>query len=167
MQIGVFARIPAVLFLAASAAVVQAQAAPPAFEVATIKLSPPMNPPAIMSGKMHIGMKIDAGRVDIGFMSMSDLICTAYKIKPFQLTGGDGPMGQRFDILAKMPDGATKEQVPDMLKALLAERFKLVVHREGKEHAIYALLVAKGGHKMKESVPDAPAPPVDADAPPA
>jgi len=59
--------------------------------------------------------------------------------------------------------------VPQMLQALLAERFKLVVHRDTKEHAVYALVPAKGGVKMKESeadpapaasaAPGAPAPP--------
>jgi uncharacterized protein (TIGR03435 family) len=62
-----------------------------------------------------------------------------------------------------MPEGATKEQVPDMLKALLAERFKLTVHREGKEQAVYELVVGKNGSKLKESPAD---PPADA-APPA
>ncbi len=65
-------------------------------------------------------------------------------------------------VLAKMPDGSTKEQVPDMLKALLAERFKLVIHQESKEHAMYALIVGKGGPKLKESPPD---PVVAADTP--
>jgi uncharacterized protein (TIGR03435 family) len=45
-----------------------------------------------------------------------------------------------------------------MLQALLAERFKLAVHRESKEHAVYALVVGKGGPKLKESAPDADAP---------
>jgi uncharacterized protein (TIGR03435 family) len=44
-----------------------------------------------------------------------------------------------------------------MLQALLAERFKLTVHRDSKEHAVYALVVGKGGPKMKE-VPADPAP---------
>ena len=60
---------------------------------------------------------------------------------------------QRFDVLAKMPEGTTKEQVPEMLRTLLAERFKLTIHRETKDHAVYALVVAKGGPKMKEAEP--------------
>jgi uncharacterized protein (TIGR03435 family) len=59
-----------------------------------------------------------------------------------------------------MPEGATKEQVPEMLQALLADRFKLTLHRENKDHPVYALVVAKGGSKLKESVaePEEPAP---------
>ncbi len=65
---------------------------------------------------------------------------------------------ERFDVLAKLPEGASREQVPEMLQALLAERFKLTVHRESKEHAVYALVVGKNGPKLKESPPDADAP---------
>jgi len=48
--------------------------------------------------------------------------------------------------------------VPEMLQALLAERFKLTVHRESKEQAVYALVVGKNGPKLKEALPDADAP---------
>ena len=45
-----------------------------------------------------------------------------------------------------------------MLRALLEERFKLKAHREKKEQNVYALEVAKGGHKMKDAPPETPAP---------
>ena len=45
-----------------------------------------------------------------------------------------------------------------MLQALLAERFKLAVHRQSKEQSVYALVVGKNGPKLKESSPDAAAP---------
>ena len=105
-----------------------ALAADPVFEVASIKPSGPMNPQAMMQGKMRVGMKIDAARVDIGFLSLADLIRTAYEVKAHQVTGPDFLKSERFDISAKMPEGATKEQVPAMLRALLAERFGLTVH---------------------------------------
>jgi uncharacterized protein (TIGR03435 family) len=103
-------------------------------------------------------MSVDKARVDIGFFSLSDLIRTAWKLKSFQVTGPDWLSGQRFDILAKMPDGATEEQVPEMLQQLLVERFKLEFHHSSKEQSVYALIVAKGGHKMKDAVPDADKP---------
>ena len=53
-----------------------------------------------------------------------------------------------------------------MLQALLADRFKLAIHRDTKEHAVYALVVGKGGVKMKESEPEVK-PPADAEAAPA
>src|SRR5271157_4083933 len=67
------------------------------------------------------------------------------------------PMAQRFDVVANLPPGATKDQVPQMLQALLAERFKLVIHRDTKEHNVYALVVAKGGPKIAQTPEPAPA----------
>src|SRR5262249_52759642 len=56
------------------------------------------------------------------------------------------------DIVARVPAGATKEQVKFMLQNLLAERFKLTLHRETKELPIYALIMAAKGPKLKESI---------------
>ncbi len=127
---------------------------PAAFEVASIKPAPPPDPSKMMNGKMHLGMQVDGARVDIGFLSLADLIRIAYGIKSHQLSGPDWMSAQRFDIMAKMPEGATKEQVPAMLQALLAERFKLTVHHDSKEASVYALVVGKNGVKMKEAPPD-------------
>ncbi len=135
------------------------------FEVASVKPSAAITPQMVQSGKLHVGMKIDAARVDIGNWSLAQLIGEAYKVKAYQISGPDWlknlASSQRFDIVATMPAGSTKEQVPLMLKVLLAERFKLVAHQDTKETNVYALVVAKGGPKIKESVP--PPPPPDED----
>ena len=150
--------ISAGLVLAAGAALAQTPAPGPAFEVASVKPAAPLDRGQMLSGQMHVGMKIDAARVDIGGMSLADLIRVAYRVKPYQVSGPDWMASERFDVLAKLPEGASREQVPEMLQALLAERFKLTVHRESKEHAVYALVVGKNGPKLKESAPDADAP---------
>jgi uncharacterized protein (TIGR03435 family) len=163
------------LLLAVGAAFGQTPAAPLAFEVASIKPSPPIDQAKILSGQpIHAGMKIDAARVDIGNFSVAALILKAYDVKLHQISGpewvtsmGAQMNAQRFDIVAKMPEGATKEQVPEMLRTLLAERFKLTIHRDTKEHAVYALVVGKGGPKLKESEPDPIAPAVATDGGPA
>ena len=46
-----------------------------------------------------------------------------------------------------------------MLQSLLAQRFKLAVHRAQKEQTVLALTVAKGGPKLVETPADAPLPP--------
>jgi uncharacterized protein (TIGR03435 family) len=149
---------PAVVFLfTAFAAAGQTPSTPLAFEVATIKPVPMPSPADVMSGKMRVGMTVNGSRVDIGFFSLEDLIRTAYKVKGFQISGPNWMAGQRFEIQAKMPEGANKDQVPEMLQALLADRFKLKLHREGKEQSVYEMVVAKSGLKIKESEPD-PAP---------
>jgi len=58
-----------------------------------------------------------------------------------------------FDINAKPPAGTARDQIKPMLQALLAERFKLAIHRETKTMSGFALLVAKGGLKIKEVPP--------------
>ena len=138
--------------------------APPAlsFEVASIKpsqeITPALGKAIVASGKLHVGMSVDAARVDIGFMSLADLIPIAYAVKSYQVSGPEWMKVQRFDILAKMPEGATKEQVPEMLQALLHERFNLKVHRESRDFPVYGLVVGKGGSKLKETPPETETP---------
>ena len=137
-----------------------AQTPPLTFEVASIKPAGALDPVAIASGKMRIGMKVDGAICDIASFSLHDLIRTACELKDYQITGPDWlgtPMSaQRFNLQATMPEGATEKQVPQMLQALLADRFKLVFHRESKEHSVYALIVGKGGSKLRNPSPMLP-----------
>jgi uncharacterized protein (TIGR03435 family) len=162
-----FLKIGAGLLLVASTAFAQTPAAPLAFDVASVKLGT-IDQAKIMAGQQHVGLKVEGNRVDIGISSLSELIGMAYKVKFYQIQGADwlSPTGQRFDILAKMPEGANKDQVPEMLQTLLAERFKLTLHRASKETQVYALVIGKNGLKMKETPPDVQvAAPADGDAP--
>ena len=132
----------------------------PTFEVATVKpsaLDVAKLAQQMQSGQAPtIGAHVDKARAQYTFMSLKELIATAYSLKAFQITGPDwiNDMSQRFDIVGKMPDGSTVDQAPQMLQALLAERFKLAVHRENKDPSVMALVVGKGGPKLKESSPD-------------
>src|ERR1700733_15363779 len=149
--------------LTATAAFAQTPAAPPlAFEVASIKPAAAIEPTAIAQGKVHVGMKVDGAICDIGSFSLRDLIRTAYEVKDYQISAVDSlgaPLAaQRFNNQATMPEGTTEKQVPQMLQALLADRFKLVIHRETKDQSVYALVVAKGGPKLKEAEPEPAAP---------
>ena len=115
-----------------------------AFEVASIK---PAEPSPM--GQMRIAMRTDDGMLRYTNVSLKECIRNAYRVKEFQIQGPDWMGSTRYDIQAKFPAGATKDQVPEMLQALLAERFKLTLHRDKKEHALLALIVAKGGAKLK------------------
>jgi uncharacterized protein (TIGR03435 family) len=126
--------LAALILVVPALAFTQTPAAPLSFEVAVIKPAETITAATIASGKLHVGMNVEGSRVDIGYMSLADLIPLAFNLKPYQISGPDWMGAQRFDILAKMPEGATKEQVPEMLQALLAERFQLKVHRENREH---------------------------------
>jgi uncharacterized protein (TIGR03435 family) len=143
------------LLLAATAAVAQSGGAKPSFEVASVKSSAPI---VSKEGKERVGLTVSGSRVEINYMSLADLVRIAYRVKPYQVTGPGPTVSDHFDVQAKMPEGATQEQIPEMLQTLLAERFKLTLHREQKDHAIYALVVGKSGLKLQETAPvDGPA----------
>lgn len=127
-----------------------AATAAPAFEVVAIRPAKPLLQ-AITDGSL-IGIAIDGDRVRIGQMDLTMLILTAYKIKKYQLVD-PGRMLERssvFDIEAKLPAGATADQVPLMLQALLAERFKLTIRKGSRAIDTYALVVGKGGVKFSK-----------------
>jgi uncharacterized protein (TIGR03435 family) len=111
-------------------------------------------------------MNADSGMLRYTNVSLKDCIRVAYKVKEFQIEGPDWLGSARFDITAKFPEGATKDQIPDMLQALLADRFKLALHRDTKDHAIYALVVGKGGPKLKPAEVTAPELPPNGPLPP-
>jgi uncharacterized protein (TIGR03435 family) len=128
----------------------------PSFEVATIKPAPPLDQAKLLAayqsgGKMPIGANIDSGRAEYLYVDLKTLLTYAYGVKPYQITGPDWMSIARFDIVAKMPAGSTKDDAPKMLQSLLEERFKLTTHRTSAEHPVLALVVGKGGPKLKAS----------------
>jgi len=132
----------------------QAAAESPTFEVASVKPAPP---PTGMG--MRVMMRggpgsADPGQITYSNVSLKGILTTAYGVKGYQINGPKWLDSERFDIVAKIPKGATKEQFQLMLQNLLAERFKLTLHHETKELPMYALVVGKGGPKLKESVDD-------------
>jgi uncharacterized protein (TIGR03435 family) len=133
------------------------------FEVATIKPSLPLEKLAGDGKIVKMGNSVSASRAEYYFMSLRQLIASAYKMKEFQVTGPDWLVTERFDIMAKMPDGASKDDAPMMLRALLEERFKLAAHSVTQEGTVLALVVAKDGPKLKES--PAVTEPIDENAP--
>jgi uncharacterized protein (TIGR03435 family) len=139
-----------------------AQVAGPQFEVATIKPSPPPGP----YGYSSIGCSGGPGtddpeRVRCVNMSLSSLVSVAYELRMNELVAPAWMENEKFDITAKVPAGTTKAQFHLMQQDLLAERFKLAVHRDQKEMPAYELVVLKGGPKFKEAVDrsNEPAPP--------
>jgi uncharacterized protein (TIGR03435 family) len=135
-------RIAAVgLMLNCPLGLAQAPGKLPEFEVASIK-------PNKTNERMYYGMR--NASLTVRNMTVMGLIQIAYGKRDFQISGGPAWIGTEcFDVEAK----AEKPQKAshDMLKALLASRFHLTVHRETKESSVYSLVVARGGLKMKLS----------------
>jgi uncharacterized protein (TIGR03435 family) len=127
-------------------------AAAQTFEVASIRIGQPFSMELLRAG--GIGMKIDASRVVIHSWTLSDMIGAAYNVRIDQISGPDWMGGQRFDVQATLPAGAQAEQIPEMLQALLTERFGMAAHRGQKIMPVYALSVSKTGAKLPESAAD-------------
>lgn len=156
------------MMLAAGAAWAQTPSGPTSFEVATVKPSPPLDRAKmvaeIQAGRMpRFGPHVSLSQAEYNYMLLRDLIAYAYQVKGYQITGPPWLATERFDIVAKMPDGASKDDAPKFLQALLVERFKLAAHRDTQERPVLALAVGKDGPKMKES--PAPPAPIDENAP--
>jgi uncharacterized protein (TIGR03435 family) len=78
-------------------------------------------------------------------LTIRQLIVRAYELRDFQVIGPDLINGDRFDVQARTPSGAPDNRMPEMLRALLAERFGLVVHIEEREQPIFELVLAREG----------------------
>lgn len=135
---------------------------PLTFEVASIKPSNPDTQGGFIQFMPGGGLKMTG-------IPLRGMITFAYDVRDFQISGGPGWLGtERFDVMArpehaaaeglqdlsKMTDDQRKtvrEQMGERLRALLADRFQLVVHKETKEQPIYALVVSKNGAKLKEA----------------
>jgi uncharacterized protein (TIGR03435 family) len=129
----------------------QAQAAGPAFEVAAIRAASFPTPDTFRSGQFRAGSRIDGGRLDFNFVSLADLLPYAFRVKSFQVAGPSWIRESRWNIQATLPDGASQDQVPEMMRTLLTERFKLAVHHEKREQPVYELVAGKGPAKLELS----------------
>jgi len=140
------------------------QPAPLTFEVASIKPSPP--------DEQHFMIQFQpGGGLRATGVTLKMLITQAYDVREFQVSGGPGWINtERYDIVArpehnadsdpppedprKMSDEQRKtlgEQMRARLVALLADRFRLKVHRETQQALAYLLVVGKNGPKLKQT----------------
>jgi uncharacterized protein (TIGR03435 family) len=133
----------------------QAPAAP-GFEVASVK-------PNTSGARASSTHSLPGGRVTMTNVTVRQLILGGYGLRGLQLTGGPSWIdSDRFDIDALSPENTPPEQVFPMVRTLLADRFKLVVHMETKEQPVYALVLARAdkklGPQLKESTLDCTTP---------
>jgi uncharacterized protein (TIGR03435 family) len=130
----------------ASTLLLAASAFGQSFTTAEIRLAPPTaNPvlPMLLPGQ---------NRFEMHGATMLDLIRTAWDVVPQRVVGGPTWLAtNKFDVVATGPVGVTREQANAMLKMLLADRFKLVVHEDTRPLTGFALTVAKGGPKLKRA----------------
>lgn len=131
----------------------------PSYEVVSIKPN--------KSGRNSTRINSSPGRYVATGVSLKQLLESAYDLKmQGQILGSLGALEDaRFDIEAKMDDETVEaqkklpskeasEQRRRMMQALLADQFQLKLHHETKELPMYALVVAKGGSKLKQADPN-------------
>jgi uncharacterized protein (TIGR03435 family) len=130
----------------------QADAQPIAFEVASVKQN------KSTSGRFSMSAQ-PGGRFSASNVTLEQFIRVAYQLQDYQLSGGPSWLGSdRFDVEAKagvdIADAFTSERRPGpsalhlMLRALMADRFKLAVHTESRELPVYALVVARSDGRL-------------------
>jgi uncharacterized protein (TIGR03435 family) len=133
-------RLAGVLFLTALLAFSQAPE-PLAFEVASVKPN--------HSGRGDSHSDSDNDRITCVNMTLKRYIAKAYGVREDQISGPDWLGSERFDLVAKAPGQMHEADLMKMLQTLLADRFKVALHRENREGRVYALTIAKGGAKLK------------------
>lgn len=118
-----------------------AQAPLPKFEVASVRRN--------TTNELGFRRGLQPGGTTFTNAALQQLITAAYNVQPFQIVGGPPWMTtDRFDIVAKLPEGASPDQMNLMLQSLLADRFKLVAHTEQRELPIYTLVKAREDGKL-------------------
>lgn len=123
----------------------QPPAARPAFEAASVKPAPT----GARLAPLHGGPGTSSPGELTGAATFKTLLMRAYAMKDYQISGPAWIETDRYQIDAKIPAGAGKDDVARMLQTLLADRFALIVRRETRRLPIYTLAVAKTGPKLK------------------
>jgi uncharacterized protein (TIGR03435 family) len=134
--------------LLAASALAQ-NAAPPAFEVASVKINRQFRQEDPSTWRTTLEALGDG--LTIRNLTMRRVVAWAYNIQWPQVAGPSWIDTERYDILAKAGKPATEDEMRPMLQTLLADRFNLRFHRETRQVEVMALVVPKGGHKMTPS----------------
>ena len=116
----------------------------PSFEVASVRLSGPGT---------AFSQRITETRVDLAKFPLRQVLWIAFRIEPLQsarISVPDWSRDLRVDIHATIPQGSSREQVPEMLQRLLTERFGLRVSVAPRLTDVYELVVASGAIRMSE-----------------
>jgi uncharacterized protein (TIGR03435 family) len=131
------------------------------FEVASVKGMPPQPLDRPLPGPPFQGGPgtSDPERLVIR-STLRLLVSRAFGVEAFRISGPASMDSAMYEVIAKVPGGATAEQVNLMLQHLLADRLELKVHHETRTLQVYILTVDKKGLKLKPSDDKETKPPV-------
>jgi uncharacterized protein (TIGR03435 family) len=122
------------------------------FEVASLRPSgpPPREPQLTNLIQGGPGTK-EPERITGPRVTLQRLLTVAYGVEFDQIQGPAWTGDERYDLVAKVPPGTTRDQIKPMLQNLVTERFKLVLHHVSKDLPVYELTIAKSGAKLQET----------------
>lgn len=136
-------RVPVMCLMFLGGLVAAGQSVQVQFEVASIRPSESPRKPSITTSPGALTMRNS---------SLSDCVRWAYGVMDYQISANEAWMtGQQFDISAKTGHASTDAELKTMLQGLLADRFKLVFHRQSKEMAVMTMSLGKNMNKLHES----------------
>jgi uncharacterized protein (TIGR03435 family) len=141
-------------FIALTCALGVAQIRDAKFEVASVKL---FHDDGVSPRNSHATYGPDG--INFGSLTLAYVIGEAYQFPVGRIQGPGSltkeslwaPLRRGYDIVAKADRPISKTELRAMLQALLADRFKLELHRESKSGPVYKLVVARDGPKLEES----------------
>jgi uncharacterized protein (TIGR03435 family) len=115
----------------------------PKFETASVKLAEGCS----------FQNSVNAGMIALNGDPLKVVLREAFQVRIDRIIGPSWLDADCFQITGKVPNGATRDQIPAMLQALLVERFRLAAHVEKRLRAGYALIADKNGPRLKQSDP--------------
>ena len=136
--------IMAAALVVCTTAGITAQSPGPRFEVASVRLSDPATPPR---------RTITDARLDLISYPLAQVLMIAFRVESYRLVAPDWVREVRVSIQASYPPGAGREQVSEMLQALLRERFGLVARFEARPIDVYEMVIGRDGIKMRDVAP--------------
>jgi len=140
--------VTALLLQACVLAIAQGQATQPFFEVASVKPSPHEAGP-----DYNNQITYSPGRFTGQNVTLRRLVAEAWECQLDQVFGAPWLDHNEYDIAARVPEGASKEQISLMLRSLLSGRFHLKEHSESRPMRVYELVIGRGGARIHPIAP--------------
>jgi uncharacterized protein (TIGR03435 family) len=131
----------------------------PTFEVASVKhLAADSGQPGSNLMRGGPGTQ-DPGRILFACATLKRLLMAAYGVEVDQIAGPGWLDSERYAVDAKLPPGKSREQLRQMLQALIMERFQAALHHETRVTTGYELTVSRRGARLTPADPNAPSQP--------
>ena len=138
-----FSPLSVPLALLSVAPIAFTQVAQPSFDVASVR-------PSQQEVGPDYNNQITSSRAEFAGrnVTLKRLVAEAWQCQLNQVLGPAWIDHNEYDVAARLPEGASKEQISLMLRGLLAERFHLKEHSEVRPMHVYELTAGQGGPRI-------------------